>query len=573
MIESDIWQNIPGTAQVRLYPILRKPTIVCSNAFIFRTPSQIIILDPGGDPEQVENIEKVVRQVIEEENLPVNIFLTHTHVDHFCAMSRLLGEPVRGRLFCHPLSGTVLQDQDAHHSLAYLYGIPVPRYDVHSWFFNDRSFSGGPGESGNISLEEDVSEVKLPAPAFAFRKDSPLPTDRVRLGGVDTMEVFHTPGHSMDTLSFRLGNYLFVGDVPFAADPGIAGVGGWSSEALSRSIRGICELLDDRSISLVFPSHGIPWPAAKARKILVNAGDKLNRLGDIHPIDRVRLDHLLHYADVLLDEAGTVFSTLAGRLLKVHHYLDELGEEEAARSVMGLMDFDGIDGIIHEFHTFMENAKGSGLKALTLQKAIHFVNRLNSAFKAEGLDYLVSPSFLRRTKALFTDFINAVSGTTFHDQETFFNLNESVKKAVSSVADPPFSEQALLDSIEDDALFVRELTARIAHNHLFDGVVLDFYSEQEETLVNLEPFVLEDMLISLLEEMAARGCRHVRIVIEHKCEQALLFVDARDHTGFELSQSREEYLRLTMARQGVLFRKAPECGRACFTFEFRHWFS
>ncbi len=567
MIQSDIWQSIPGTVEVRLYPILRKPDIVSSNAFIFRTPSQIIILDPGGDPEQVEHIEEVVRQVIEEENLPVNICLTHTHIDHFCAMSRLLDEPVRGRLFCHPLSGTVLRDRDAHQSLAYLYGVQVPRYDVHAWFFNGLSFSGEPGESGKIPLEEKASEVKLSA--FALQKESPLPTETVRLGGLDMMKVFHTPGHSTDDLSFRFGDYLFVGDVPFAADPGVAGVGGWNSEALSESLRGICELLDDRSISLVFPSHGVPWPASKARKILLKTGEKLNRLGDIPPLDRVRLDHLLHYADVLLEEAGTVFSTLAGRLVKVHHYLDELGEEEAARSIMGLIDFDGIDSIIHEFHTFMEDAKGSGLKALTLQKAIQFVNRLNSAFKTEGLDYLVNPSFLRRTKALFIDFINAVNGITFHDQETVFNLNESVRKAVSSVTAPPFSEQTLFDSIDDDELFVRELSARIAHNRLLDDVVLDFHSGPEEVFVSLEPSVLEDILMSLFEEMAARGCKQVVMGVELKWERAFLFIDARDNPGFELSSPKEEYLRLTMAQQGVSFRKAPEYGRACFALEFR----
>lgn len=557
MIESLIWQNIPGTAEVQLYPILRKPCVISSSSFIFRTPSEIMILDPGGDPEQVRHIEEVVNQVLMEEDLPVTVCLTHTHIDHFCAMSGLLCEPVGGRLLCHPHSGDVLLHQDSHHSLAYLFGVEFPRCDVHAWLFNDSS------------SPEIASEVERIAGCFGPPDDSFLPTDTLKLGSQDVMEIFHTPGHSQDSLSFRIGEYLFIGDVPFAAEPGVAGVGGWNSGALSKSVHGIGAILENSGISLVIPSHGTPWPVPQARKILVKVGEKVSRLGDIRPLDQARLDYLLHYAEVLLEEAGTIFSILAGRLLKVQYYLDELGEEDAARSVMRLIEFDRIDGIIHDFYTFMEDVRGKGLKALTLQKSIHFVSSLNSAFKAEGLDYLVGSSFLRRTSALFTDFINAVNGRSFDNQETTFNLSEVVGKAMASVVQSSFSEQAFFDSVDDNELFVRELTARIAHNHLFDDVVLDFHSGSENVLVSLEPAVIEDILVSLLEEMAAGGCRHLDIRFECESEDVCLLVDARDNPGFELSVSKEEYLRLTMAHQGVPFRKAPEYGSACFAFEFR----
>lgn len=570
MIESGVWRSIPGTVEVRLYPILRKPSIISSNSFIFRTPSEILVLDPGGDPKQVEHIEDVVKQVLMEENLPVNVCLTHTHIDHFHAMSRLLGEPVKGRLLCHPHSGDVLQDRDAHHSLAYFYGVRVPRCDVHAWFFNGSSCSCRSEAYNQVPpAGANLSRAELPAGHIGFSKDSPLATDVLKLGKRDMIEVFHTPGHSLDSLSFRVGEYLFVGDVPFAAEPGVAGVGGWSSEALFESVNGIAAVLEKGDISLVIPGHGIPWPVPQARKILVKVGEKLSCLGDIRPLDRERLDYLLHYAEVLLEEAGAIFSILAGRLLKVRHYLDELGEEKAAGSLMQLIDFDRADGIIHDFHSFMEDVRCSGLKALKLQRAIHFVNSLNSTFKAEGLEHLAGASFLRRTSALFTDFINAVNGRSFDNQETVFNLSESVGKAVASVVEKPFSEQAYFDSVDSDELFIRELSARIADNHLFDDVVVDFHAGPEDVFVSLEPAVLEDILVSLFEEMAAQGCVHLEIRFERKPENILLLVDALDNPDFELSGPKEEYLRLTMAHQGVPFRKAPEYGRACFAFEFR----
>jgi hypothetical protein len=69
--------------------------------------------------------------------------------------------------------------------------------------------------------------------------------------------------------------------------------------------------------------------------------------------------------------------------------------------------------------------------------------------------------------------------------------------------------------------------------------------------------------------MAAGGCRHLEIRLEHKSENVFLLVDARDNPGFDLSSPKEEYLRLTMAHQGVPFRKALEYGKACFGFQFR----
>lgn len=561
MIESGIWQSVPGTAEVQLYPILRKPSIISSNSFIFRTPSEIVILDPGGDPGQVGHIEETVRQALTGRDIPVIVCLTHTHVDHFQAMPGLLDEPVKGRLLCHPHSEGVLLNRDARHSLAYLFDVRLPRCDVHGWFFKGSCTLGEPGnEPHGWSTDGEC---------FGRSKDSPLPTDVLRLGRQDVMEIFHTPGHSLDSLSFRIGDYLFVGDVPFAAEPGVAGVVGWSSGALSRSIRGMDAMLEDCGISLVIPGHGIPWAVPQARKILARVGEKVNRLGNIPLLDRERMDYLLHYAEVLLEEAGTIFSILAGRLLKVQYYLDELGEEEAARSVMQLIEFERIDGLIHDFHAFMEDVGSRGMKGLALQKAIQFVNNLNSAFRAEGLAYLVGPSFLRRSSALFTDFINAVNGRSFDNQEAVFNLGEIVGKAVESCSRVPFREQEFFDSAEDDELFIRELAVRIAHNRLFDDVAFDFDPGPEDVFVALEPAVIEDILIALLEETAVQGSRRVEIRVDRMPEKISLRVTPLDNPGFELPAPREEYLRLTMAHQGVSFEKAPECGRGCFVFEFR----
>ena len=53
MLEEKKWQNIPGALQADIFPVLRKPDVICSNAYIIRTPQIIGFIDPGSLPEQM----------------------------------------------------------------------------------------------------------------------------------------------------------------------------------------------------------------------------------------------------------------------------------------------------------------------------------------------------------------------------------------------------------------------------------------------------------------------------------------------------------------------------------------
>ena len=50
MLETSVWMKVPGTFDVQLYPIIRKPCVTCANSFILKTSDCIIVLDPGADP-------------------------------------------------------------------------------------------------------------------------------------------------------------------------------------------------------------------------------------------------------------------------------------------------------------------------------------------------------------------------------------------------------------------------------------------------------------------------------------------------------------------------------------------
>ena len=78
--------------------------------------------------------------------------------------------------------------------------------------------------------------------------------DKITLSGIE-IEIIHIPGHSTDSLVYKIGSWLFVGDVITA---GLLGSteSKFEEEMLKHKIESKLLTLDDNSI--VFPGHGPP---------------------------------------------------------------------------------------------------------------------------------------------------------------------------------------------------------------------------------------------------------------------------------------------------------------------------
>ena len=74
---------MPGTDGASIYPIVRKIDTISSNSYLIATPDAIILIDPGGLPEQAEQLASVIGEIRQEQDRPVIVFLTHAHIDHF----------------------------------------------------------------------------------------------------------------------------------------------------------------------------------------------------------------------------------------------------------------------------------------------------------------------------------------------------------------------------------------------------------------------------------------------------------------------------------------------------------
>jgi glyoxylase-like metal-dependent hydrolase (beta-lactamase superfamily II) len=254
MIIPNTWTDLPGCRQVRLYAVLRKPSITCSSTFIIQTPKLVIVLDPGADEAQVEHVGTVIASLFGHGALPLYLFLTHSHVDHLLAMPALMGPPFHGRLFCHPLTAEALARQDGGITQADMIDITVPRMKAQAKFFD-------PPEALPLDLIRDLAPRLITGTGDS--KDESVILS-LQVSDEDALEVLPIPGHSPDSVCYRVGSLLFTGDLHLATSPGLAGLKGWNNNALARSISRVLEKCRAEHISCIVPGHGPPIDIDKA---------------------------------------------------------------------------------------------------------------------------------------------------------------------------------------------------------------------------------------------------------------------------------------------------------------------
>ncbi len=86
--------------------------------------------------------------------------------------------------------------------------------------------------------------------------------DHLQLGEFD-IEVIETPGHSWDSLSFKIDSFVFTGD---ALSSGLVGKTetDYEQSLLLSSLRNLLSGLDDNT--MIFPGHGPPTTAGIERR-------------------------------------------------------------------------------------------------------------------------------------------------------------------------------------------------------------------------------------------------------------------------------------------------------------------
>ncbi|MBV9647553.1 MAG: MBL fold metallo-hydrolase [Candidatus Eremiobacteraeota bacterium] len=174
-----------------------------------RDAGEAIVVDGGDEPE------RVLTRLSKLGVRAVHLVHTHAHIDHIGALAEL-----------HEATGA---NGLLHHA-------DMPLYEM---------------------LRIQASWIGIPVPKAAKIDDDLRDGDQVRAGAA-TLDVLHTPGHTLGSVSFGLAldrrTMLLTGDTLFAGSVGRWDLGGTSLEDIVRSIRTKLLVFPDETV--VVPGHG-----------------------------------------------------------------------------------------------------------------------------------------------------------------------------------------------------------------------------------------------------------------------------------------------------------------------------
>ncbi len=404
------WQQVPGTDGASIYPIVRKIDTISSNSYLIATPDAIILIDPGGLPEQAEQLASVIGEIRQEQDRPVIVFLTHAHIDHFAGSQDVpaFAHPETVIFAAHETGAGILGRGDCGFTQADLLGQKVvPMKIGFSLLTADRS--GRPGVPVDLHLANGarvaVTDDRIGTGGVV------LPRERIVFGPGPALEILHTPGHSPDSICLRVGGLLFIGDILFAANPGVAGMRGWDQAALIRSLDGILALLSGGWVSYVCPGHGRVIPLDDAIRVLSAVRTDALALANIAELNRDRAVQTAAFAEDCMEQVNELFTVMAGRLSFVSYVMEELGESDVAGRMESLINSDTIDELLKAFSDFAEEHHRHNRVPVHLAlKAAQVVMKLERAFRKDELSHIIDPTLVQRAGRLLSDYTTMMRG-------------------------------------------------------------------------------------------------------------------------------------------------------------------
>ena len=435
-IEVNVWQKVSGTASVQIFPIIPKANCVSSNCFIFSAPDALVVVDPGASGEQTRQISRVLTDALMVSQRPILVFLTHCHQDHSQEAALELPAGIEVKRFAHRAGVEAMKHRDRNLTTAYLYPwnpeICTARFD--GILFASRA------EPEPAVLEwADGRRLELHTDPIALPDGATLQRQWLSLGAGDRLEIYHTPGHSACSISLRVGSLLMLGDLPFAANPGVCGLDGWNYADLLQTLHKVDWLLETPDMIVCCPGHGYCVSAQSMREKLRLIETEASTLTDVPLMDAERISGLKIYADELLEETAALLTIFSGRLYTVSYYLSLLRRRTARQAgVLQILDIDQIDRILSDFRRFAEAFNTSVIPEWTVVlKGVQVASSLQQVLSAEHvqqlLDLLSLPDVSRSmsdAQRRLDDFLSLVRGLQFLQTEQPAAVNELIAALV-----------------------------------------------------------------------------------------------------------------------------------------------
>src|SRR5262244_2843761 len=564
-IEANVWQKVPGATAIEIFPIIPKTNCISSNCFIFSARDALVVVDPGANREQTRQISRVLTDALALARRPILVFLTHCHQDHSQEAGGLeLPTGIEIKRFAHQAGVEAMKNKDPNLTVAYLYlGNP----GICAAPFEGILFRSSP-ESGPSALElDDGRRIELHTEPVAMPDGATLQRQWLFLGDGNRLEIYHTPGHSPCSISLRVGSLLILGDLPFAANPGVCGLNGWNHVDLLQSLRNVNWLLETPEIAVCCPGHGYCVSAQSMREKLRLMEAEASKLTDVPLLDAERITALKIYVDELLEETAALFTIFSGRLYTVSYYLSLLEEDSAASRVLAILDIDRIDRILSDFRRIVETFKTSTIPEWTVVlKGVQVAGSLQQVLSAEHVRQLLDLSLVDRAQRRLEDFLSLVHGLQFLQTEQPGAVNELIAALLKRAKQPTVMKSTdLMEAVDDDQSFLQALTRRLAAHSLLRDIEFEFAPAAQKTNANIGAERLDDILTNLIEGMAGIGVKHIRISTEVSSGRVAIRLTSREPIDLAaLGQRRLELYNRTLGWLGGSLERSQQAANAEF---------
>ena len=527
-MESLVWQAISGTKSTEIYPYIRRVDLMSSNSYIISSADQIAIIDPGGLDDQMNHLFEQIALLHDERPRPVVVYLTHVHADHCFELRRLDEFRDIGRITVavQEIGAKALKSQDSNATLAGLLERQMAKIPVDVELFSRRDCDRERDQDQDKDKEAGMGsacerEIDLNNVGFAYALRSTrihqCPGDQlescvVHLGGGDNMEIYHVPGHSPDSVCMRLGSVLFIGDIFFAPNPGMAGAYGWSQSDLLATIQKVIWILEHQKVKVCCSGHGRSLDADKAWSALKSMHKEVASLSGLEEVSPLWARNVAAYAEDLMIELERIFTIIAGRLSYISHVLDELDEAGEAKDTESMLDMDRIDELFTDFNSFAaELHKGRRLNWELVHKAGQIVGKLEGIFENRMMGSILDRSLLTRAGRMINDYATTYRGFKPSRYVTVVDVNDLIREVLSSLTHRPYEEKAILEADSDED-YLLALKARIAHIDLFEEVEIALEEGEDLPKVRMDRDRFTDALMDIFERLVGARAKRIRII-------------------------------------------------------------
>ena len=509
MLETNVLQLVPGTSGVEVFPFIRKIDLMSSNSYIVAGKEQIALIDPGALDDQMDCLFRIITAMFEENPRQIIIYLTHVHLDHCFQLKRIaeFGKVGSILLAVQEKGALALETEDAKMTLAKLLGRDLARVPVDIKLLSKKDTIYGK----ECSLQSDTAKLTYFTKSFKLPLGPVLNYQTVSLNKDDVLEIYHTPGHSPDSICIRAGRLLFVGDLFFAPNPGMAGAYGWSQTDFLHSIQKVLWILKHKDIHLCCCGHGRAIDVDMARSSLGSMYQDVLSLTRLEEITPLWVRNTSEYAQDIIRELERLLTILIGRLAYISQVLYYLEETNEADYLQSLLDAKKIDELFLDFNRFViELQAGRKLDWDLVHKAGQIVGRLDMAFESRKLASVLDQSLLNRAKRMLNDYSVIYRGfrPTFYVADV--DINEIMKEILRYAGYIPYKEEEILEARSYNE-YLGALRSRIAFVNIFNKTSLQIQEDLSLPKIRMDRERFIEAVIDILERLICAGAERIDI--------------------------------------------------------------